>query len=247
MSDRNAGPSKLGRVVAVIPAGGTGTRMGADVPKQFLPLGGVPMLVQSLRASDHAPRVDAVILVVPQEERRRAVTDVIERYDVKKVQKIIAGGETRQQSVYNGLKETDPDVEIVVVHDAVRPFVTEDLIERSIEAARKGGGAVVAIPMKDTPKQAGPDRQIQRTLDRTELWLAQTPQTFRRDLLLEAYEKAAIERLQATDDAALVERFGHKGGIVAGTWGKIKITAPEGLAIARAILSARAGKACESE
>ena len=239
MSDRNAGPSKLGRVVAVIPAGGTGARMGADVPKQFLPLGGVPMLLHSLRAFDHAPSVDAVILVVPHEERRRALTDVIERYGVKKVQKIIAGGETRQQSVYNGLKETDPDVEIVVVHDAVRPFVTEDLIERSIEAARKGGGAVVAIPMKDTPKQAGPDRQIQRTLDRTELWLAQTPQTFRRDLLLEAYEKAAIERLQATDDAALVERLGHKVGIVAGTWENIKITTPEDLVIAEAILAAR--------
>ena len=214
-------------------------RMGADVPKQFLPLGGVPMLLHSLRAFDRAPSVDAVILVVPHEEQRRALTDVIERYGVKKVQKVVAGGETRQQSVYNGLKETGPDVEIVVVHDAVRPFVTEDLIEQSIQAARKGGGAIVAIPMKDTPKQAGPDRQIQRTLDRNELWLAQTPQTFRRDLLLEAYEKAAIERLQATDDAALVERLGHKVGIVAGTWENIKITTPEDLVIAEAILAAR--------
>ncbi len=195
--------------------------MGADVPKQFLPLGGVPMLLHSLRAFDRAPSVDAVILVVPHEERRRALTDVIERYGVKKVQKVIAGGDTRQQSVYNGLKETDPDVEIVVVHDAVRPFVTEDLIERSIEAARKGGGAIVAIPMKDTPKQAGPDRQIQRTL------------------LLEAYEKAAIERLQATDDAALVERLGHKVGIVAGTWENIKITTPEDMVLAEAILASR--------
>src|SRR5881296_2718684 len=217
--------------------------MGADVPKQFLPLGGVPMLLHSLRAFDRAPSVDAVILVVPHEERRRALTDVIERYGVKKVQKVIAGGETRQQSVHNGLKETDPDVEIVVVHDAVRPFVTEDLIERSIEAARKGGGAIVAVPMKDTTKQAGPDRQIQRTLDRNDLWLAQTPQAFRRALLLEAYEKAAIECLQATDDAALVERLGHKVEIVPGTWENIKITAPEDLVIAEAILDARMGKA----
>ena len=239
MSDRNAGSSKLGRVVAVIPAGGTGMRMGADVPKQFLPLGGVPMVLHSLRAFDRAPSVDAVILVVPREERQRALTDVIERYSVKKVQKVVAGGETRQQSVHNGLKEIDPDVEIVVVHDAVRPFVTEGLIEQSIEAARTGGAVIVAVPMKDTPKQAGPDRQIQRTLDRTELWLAQTPQTFRRDLLLEAYEKAAIEHLQATDDAALVERLGHKVGIVAGTWENIKITTPEDLVIAEAILAAR--------
>ncbi|TLY23664.1 MAG: 2-C-methyl-D-erythritol 4-phosphate cytidylyltransferase, partial [Nitrospirae bacterium] len=107
-------------MVAVIPAGGTGTRMGVGVPKQFLPLGGVPMLLHSLRAFDRAPSVDAVILVVPREERQRALTDVIERYGVKKVQKVVAGGETRQQSVYNGLKETGSDVEIVVVHDAVR-------------------------------------------------------------------------------------------------------------------------------
>ncbi len=242
MSDRNAGSSKLGRVVAVIPAGGTGTRMGAETPKQFLPLGGVPLLLHSLWAFDQAPSVDAVILVVPAQEQGRVLIDIVERYGVKKVQKVVAGGETRQQSVHNGLKETDPGVEIVVVHDAVRPFVTEDLIERSIEAARKGGGAIVAVPMKDTPKQAGPDRQIQRTLDRSELWLAQTPQAFRRALLLEAYEKAAIERLQATDDAALVERLGHKVGIVPGTWENIKITAPEDLVIAEAILASRQGR-----
>src|SRR3989442_12176822 len=108
MSDRNAGPSKLGRVVAVIPAGGTGTRMGADVPKQFLPLGGVPMLLHSLRAFDRAPSVDAVILVVPHEDRRRALTDVIERYGVKKVQKVIAGGDTPQQSPLKRLKGNKP-------------------------------------------------------------------------------------------------------------------------------------------
>src|SRR5256712_11640118 len=108
MSDRNAGPSKLGRVVAVIPAGGTGARMGADVPKQFLPLGGVPMLLHSLRAFDRAPSVDAVILVLPHEERRRALTDVIERYGVKKVRKAIAGGGTPQQSFHKRLMGTGP-------------------------------------------------------------------------------------------------------------------------------------------
>src|SRR2546425_1637016 len=187
--------------------------MGAETPKQFLPLGGVPLLLHSLWAFDQAPGVDAVIRVGPAKEERRVLIDIVERYGVKKVQKVVAGGETRQQSVHNGLKETDPDVEIVVVHDAVRPFVTEDLIERSIEAARKGGGAIVAVPMKDTTKQAGPDRQIQRTLDRNDLWLAQNPQAFRRGLLLETYEKAAIEHMQATYEAALAERLGHTGGL----------------------------------
>src|SRR5438309_11609034 len=238
---------KTRRVAAVIPAGGTGRRMEAAIPKQFLLLGDIPLLLHSLQVFERAASISQVILVVPKEERERTLSEIIERYSIKKVVKVVAGGATRQESVYHGLKETDPDAEVVVVHDAVRPFVTEDLIERSIEAAQKSGGAIVAIPMKDTPKQAGPDRQIQRTLDRTELWLAQTPQTFRRDLLLEAYEKAAIERLQATDDAALVERLGHKVGIVAGTWENIKITTPEDLVIAEAILTARAGKACESE
>src|SRR3989449_8993473 len=188
--------------------------MGAETPKQFLPLGGVPLLLHSLWAFDQAPSVDAVILVVPAKQERRVLIDIVERYAVKKVQKVGAGGETRQQSVHNGLKETDPDVEIVVVHDAVRPFVTEDLIERSIEAARKGGGAIVAVPMKDTTKQAGPDRQIQRTLDRNDLWLAQTPQAFRRAPLLEAYEKAALEHLPSTGDARLGARCGPHVGIV---------------------------------
>src|SRR2546428_8473374 len=127
--------------------------MGWEPPKQFLPWGGVPLLLHRLWAFDQAPSGDAVILVVPAKQQRRVLIDIVERYGVKKVQKVVAGGETRQQSVHNGLKETDPDVEIVVVHDAVRPLVKEDLIEPSIEAAPQGGGAVVTVPMKGTTKQ----------------------------------------------------------------------------------------------
>jgi 2-C-methyl-D-erythritol 4-phosphate cytidylyltransferase len=228
-----------GRVVAVVPAGGTGKRMGAAVPKQFLMLGEVPMMLHALRVFERTPSVAEVILVVPREERARALADVVERYGVKKVLRVVPGGATRQESVYHGLKETDDDAEIVVIHDAVRPFATEDLIESSIETARKIGGAVVAVPMKDTPKQVGPDGQIQRTLDRTGLWLAQTPQTFRRALVMEAYRKAEADHMRATDDAALVERLGHKIGVVPGSWDNIKITTPEDLAIAEAILAAR--------
>src|SRR2546428_6105841 len=123
--------------------------MGWEPPKQFLPLGGVPLLLHSLWAFDQAPSVDAVILVVPAKQKRRVLIDIVERYGVKKVQKVVAGGETRQQSVHNGLKETDPRVEIVVVPDAGRPFVTEDLIERSIDAGRKGGSANCDGPMQD--------------------------------------------------------------------------------------------------
>lgn len=235
-----------GKVVAVIPAGGTGKRMGSAVPKQFLMLGEGPLILHALLAFERAPSVAEVILVVPRDERARALSEVVERYGLKKVLKVVAGGATRQESVYHGLKETEEDTEIVVVHDAVRPFVTEEMIERSIATARRDGGAIVAVPMKDTPKQVGPDGKIQRTLDRSGLWLAQTPQTFRRAILLEAYRKAEVDRLHATDDAALVERLGHPVGIVAGNWENIKITTPEDLVIAEAILAARMSGASAS-
>lgn len=232
-----------GKVVAVVPAGGTGKRMGAGTPKQFLMLDGVPMMLHALRVLERVPGVTEVVLVVPKEERERALSEVVERYGLKKVLKVVPGGATRQESVQHGLNEVDEDVEIVVVHDAVRPFITEDRIERSIEAARQHGGAIVAVPMKDTPKQAGPDRLIQRTLDRTDLWLAQTPQTFRRALVVEAYRKAAMAHVHATDDAALVERLGHTVAIVEGSWENIKITTPEDMILAEAILAARKGNA----
>ncbi|TAL08586.1 MAG: 2-C-methyl-D-erythritol 4-phosphate cytidylyltransferase, partial [Nitrospirae bacterium] len=156
--------AKAGKVVAVVPAGGAGKRMGAGTPKQFLMLDGVPMMLHSLRALERTPGVTEIVLVVPKGEQARALTEVVERYGLKKVRKVVPGGATRQESVHHGLNEVDEDVEIVVVHDAVRPFVTEDLVTRSIEAARRHGGAIAAVPMKDTPKQAGPDGLIRKTL-----------------------------------------------------------------------------------
>lgn len=230
-------------IVAVVPAGGTGKRMGADTPKQFLMLDGVPMMLHSLRVFERVAGVAEVVLVVPKEEQGRALTEVVERYGLRKVLKVVPGGSTRQESVQHGLNAVDEEAEIVVVHDAVRPFITEELIERSIEAARKHGGAIVAVPMKDTPKQAGPDGLIQKTLDRAGLWLAQTPQTFRRALVVEAYRKASMAHVHATDDAALAERLGLPVAIVEGSWENIKITTPEDMVLAEAILAARKGKA----
>jgi 2-C-methyl-D-erythritol 4-phosphate cytidylyltransferase len=230
---------KPGKVVAVIPAAGSGQRMGTAIPKQFLTLGDVPLLLYSLQAFERSASISEVILVVPKEERELTLSDIVERHGIKKVLKIVAGGATRQESVYHGLKETDPEAEIVVIHDAVRPFVTEDLIERSIEAARKGAGAIVAVPMKETVKEVEPDGHILRTLDRSRLWLAQTPQTFRRALLQEAYRKAECDRFHATDDAAVMEHVGEKIVIVPGRWDNIKITTAEDLQMAEAILAGR--------
>jgi 2-C-methyl-D-erythritol 4-phosphate cytidylyltransferase len=230
---------KPGKVVAVIPAAGSGQRMGIAIPKQFLTLGDVPLLLYSLQAFERSAGISEVILVVPKEERERTLSDIVERHGIKKVLKIVAGGATRQESVYHGLKETDREAEIVVIHDAVRPFVTEDLIERSIEAARKGAGAIIAVPMKETVKEVEPDGHILRTLDRSRLWLAQTPQTFRRALLQEAYRKAECDRFHATDDAAVMEHVGQKVAIVPGRWDNIKITTAEDLQMAEAILAGR--------
>jgi 2-C-methyl-D-erythritol 4-phosphate cytidylyltransferase len=230
---------KTGKVVAVIPAGGRGQRMGGRTPKQFLTLADAPLLLYCLQVFERAASVSQIILVVPEDERSRTLSDVVERYGLKKVLKVVAGGATRQESVHHGLKESDPEAEIIVVHDAVRPFVTEDLIDRSIEVARKIGGAIVAVPMKETVKEVSTEGEILRTLDRTHLWLAQTPQTFRRAVLVEAYRKAESEQFHATDDAAVVERLGQKVGIVPGRWDNIKITTPEDMNLAEAILASR--------
>ena len=230
---------KAGTVVAVIPAGGSGQRMGTATPKQFMPLGGVPLLLHSLQVFERCASISQVILVVPKDERERTLSEVVARHGIKKVLKIVAGGATRQESVYHGLKETDPETEIVVIHDAVRPFVTEELIERSIETARDIGGAIVAVPMKETVKQVGPDGHILRTVDRSQLWLAQTPQTFRRALLIEGYRKAESDGFHATDEAAVMERLGHKIVVVPGGWDNIKITTPEDFQMAEAILAGR--------
>ena len=230
---------KTGTVVAVIPAGGSGQRMGTASPKQFMPLGGVPLLLHCLQVFERCESISQIILVVPKDERERTLAEVVERHGIKKVLKVVAGGVTRQESVYHGLKETDPETEIVVIHDAVRPFVTEDLIERSIGTARDFGGAIVAVRMKETVKQVGPDGHILRTVDRSQLWLAQTPQTFRRALLMEGYRKAESDGFHATDEAVLLERLGHKIVVVPGRWDNIKITTPEDFQIAEAILAGR--------
>ena len=216
--------------------------MGGGIPKQFLPLGGVPMLLHSLRAFDRAPSVDAVILVVPREERQRALTDIVERYGVKKVRKVVAGGKTRQESVYNGLKETDPDGEIVLVHDAVRPFIDPSTIEKVIQEAAQAGAAIVGIVPVDTVKQVRRNK-IHNTIPRERLILAQTPQVFRYPLLRQAFQRARDESFTATDESSLVERLEEvEVSVVPGSDRNIKITKPSDMELARLFLAEQTGQ-----
>jgi len=213
--------------------------MGSNIPKQFLTLGGLPVLVHTLRVLEAADSVGEIILVVPEADREFCLQEIVTRHRLSKVNKIVAGGERRQDSVHHGLSAIDGDPDLVLVHDAVRPFLTREMIGGVLEQAAKHGAAVVAIPMRDTVKQVGTDRLIEYTVDLRSLWLVQTPQAFRLALLREAHRKAEQEGIHATDDAQLVERLGHRVALVEGSAENIKITRPEDLAIGEAILAAR--------
>ncbi len=232
-------PRQASLVVALVPAAGRGLRMGGSVPKQFLSLGGEPLIVQSLRTLQASPVVDQIVLAVPFADVEYCKDEIVSRYRFTKVAKVVAGGAERQDSVRYALTQIPSDTEIVLIHDAVRPFVTQRMIEEVVAAARKEGAAIIALPMRDTVKQVRTDGTIERTVDRTPLWLAQTPQAFRRNWIESAHKKAHAEGIRATDDAFLVEWLGYSVAVVEGSGGNIKVTRPEDLVIGEAILASR--------
>jgi 2-C-methyl-D-erythritol 4-phosphate cytidylyltransferase len=229
-------------VVAVVPAAGRGLRMGGSVPKQFLSLGGEPLIVQSLRILQAASVVDQIVLAVPSPDIGYCENEIVSRHQFSKVTKVVAGGAERQDSVRYALAQVPLDTEIVLIHDAVRPFVTLRMMAEVVAAARKEGAAIIALPMRDTVKHVRTDGTIERTVDRAPLWLAQTPQAFRRDWIETAHMKAHAEGLRATDDAFLVEWMGYSVAVVEGSGENIKVTRPEDLVIGEAILASRKGR-----
>lgn len=213
--------------------------MGGSVPKQFLALGGEPLILHSLRVLQASPVIDEIILAVPQNEMDYCLTEIAAKHRFTKVTKVVPGGHERQDSVRHALEATHDEVEVVVVHDAVRPFLTQRMVAEVVATAQAKGAAIIALPMKDTVKQVGTDHIIERTVDRQSLWLAQTPQAFRRDWLLAAHRKAHAEGVRATDDAYLIEWYGHPVSVVEGSGENIKVTRPEDMIIGEAILAAR--------
>lgn len=213
--------------------------MGGPVPKQFLSLGGEPLVIHSLRVLQASAVVDHIILAVSAADIDYCSREIVTRHRFTKVTKVVAGGEERQDSVRQALAAVSPATEIVLVHDAVRPFLTERMIDEVVAAARTHGAAIVALPMRDTVKHVRTDRIIERTVDRTPLWLAQTPQAFRRQWLQDAHQKAQLESIRATDDAFLVEWMGHAVAVVEGSGENIKVTRPEDMIIGEAILASR--------
>lgn len=222
---------------SVVPAAGRGMRLGLNLPKALIPIAGKPMIVWAVAALEQTPIVDAIVIVAPSEfigefEHLRSENKW------RKVVAIVAGGNDRQQSVWNGLQAMPSETEWVIVHDAARPLVKPSLIVSVWEAAQEiGTAAIAALPCSDTVKRTLDGILIAETLDREQIWLAQTPQVFAADLLKEAHEQALKDGCSATDDAMLVERLGVPIRLVLGDPTNIKITHPVDLALAEALIA----------
>ncbi len=221
---------------AVIVSAGKGQRFLDGKKKQFHLLAGKPILVHTLDKFEACPLIESIVLVVGQEDMDYCMKEIVEKFHYRKISQIIPGGKRRQESAKNGIEALPKDVEVIAIHDGVRPFVSRAMIEESIHSAVRFGAVVVAMPVKDTIKMANPDGTVLKTLDRESLWQIQTPQTFQAKLIKEAYHKASQEGFIGTDDASLVEHLGAKVHILPGSYTNIKITTAEDLMLAHLFL-----------
>lgn len=222
-------------VSAIIVAGGKGIRMGTVTRKQYMLLAGKPIVCHTLEVFNACSCIEEIYLVVPPDDLATCSEKWISSQAFHKRMHLVAGGVERQDSVYRGIQAVSGRrCEVVVIHDAVRPFVNSDMIEACVDVARVSGACIVGMPVMDTAKQVN-SGQIERTLDRNVIWMAQTPQAFDLNLIRTAHENARMDRFMGTDDAMLVERLGRKVCIIAGSRLNMKITTPEDLALAEMI------------
>lgn len=232
--DRLLGRPKGGKMTctAVVPAAGQSLRMGED--KLFLPLGETPVILRTLRTLESSAYITEIVIAA-REEVIVPLSQLCRNAALTKVTKIVVGGETRAASVLAGLREADPASELIAIHDGDRPLVTVEMIDATIRKAAERGAAAPAVPVKDTVKRA-PGGVVEATLDRSELFAVQTPQVFEHGLILGALEKAIADGADITDDCSAVERIGMPVCLTEGSYDNIKITTPEDLAVAEAIL-----------
>jgi 2-C-methyl-D-erythritol 4-phosphate cytidylyltransferase len=226
------------RIAAILPAAGLGTRMGAGVPKQFLELDGVPIVLLTLRRLVECQAVSE-FLIATRAEEAEALEQRLSKEKLGAAVHVVKGGETRQQSVANALAQISAGTELVIVHDAVRPFVTREQVLRVIAEAGARGAAILGVPAIDTIKEVRRSSLpqdialISATIPREKIVLAQTPQGFQTKLLKEAFARAEQDGVTASDEAALVERLGHDVYVVLGSERNIKITTPADMELAR--------------
>lgn len=226
----------MNKITAIVLAAGSGSRMKSKTKKQFMEIKGKPVIWYSLFEFEKS-RVDEIILVTGKEDIDYCKKEIVEKYNLKKIKNVVAGGSERYESVYNGLKEVTGN--IVLIHDGARPLINNEIIERSIEGTIKSDACVVGVPVKDTIKRANKEGYIIDTPNRSELWITQTPQSFKTDLVKMAYKKIKEElekgntTLNITDDAMVVEEFTtNQVRFVQGDYKNIKVTTPEDIDIA---------------
>jgi 2-C-methyl-D-erythritol 4-phosphate cytidylyltransferase len=238
----------MSRIAAIVPAAGLGTRMGAETPKQFLELDGMPLILFTLRRLAASAAITEFFISTRAEDIV-SLQDTVAKAGLGRPARVVHGGDTRQQSVANALAQVDPTTEIVVVHDAVRPFVTLEQVERVIVEARTRGAAILGIPAIDTVKEVKRASLpqdvalITSTIPRERIVLAQTPQAFHYALIRDAFRSGQKDGVTASDEAGLVERLGHDVYVVQGSDRNLKITRPADMELARFYLAQeRAGK-----
>ncbi|MGM0904346.1 MAG: 2-C-methyl-D-erythritol 4-phosphate cytidylyltransferase [Bacillota bacterium] len=220
----------------IIPAAGQGKRMGAGRNKLFLTLENIPVLIHTLRVFEQDVECSGIILSIHPHDQE-SFNELLTEYRINKVTNLVIGGKERQDSVYNGLKVIHSDG-IVLVHDAARPFIRVDTIHELVKAAECSGAAIAAVPVKDTIKKVE-SLLVSETIERSSLWAVQTPQAFRVSIVRKAHERAVETQFTGTDDASLVERLPHKVVIIEGDYDNIKLTTPEDLYFAEAIMKKR--------
>jgi len=231
------------KTVAIVPAAGKGKRLSGYLEKPFIKICADPLLLHTLRALNASRDIQVIILVVSGKNVKKCKA-LVKRYAIHKVAHIVKGGSERGLSVRNGLRFVDKDAELVLVHDGARPCLDKVLITRAVNGARRYGASCVCVPIKSTVK-AAKYGFISKTLKRCDLWEAQTPQVFRKDIIIEAYNRAADLR-SATDDACLVEKSGYKVRVIPGDYDNLKVTTKEDLVIAEEVLKRKGGR-CVSE
>jgi 2-C-methyl-D-erythritol 4-phosphate cytidylyltransferase len=232
------------KVAAIIPAAGVGRRMQHNIPKQYLTLGGRPILANTLAVFENMSEITEIAVVAQPAALDYCQNQVITPFGFKKVLRLVPGGKERQDSVYNALKvlHRQNDWDLILVHDGVRPFVTPEEVRRVIRAAAAHGAAILALPVQDTVKKVDRRGRIQKTLSRQDIWLAQTPQAFQAGIIWRAFVEAYGREFYGTDEASLVEALGVPVLVEAGSPFNIKVTTPEDLVMAEAIHQLRHGK-----
>jgi len=213
---------------AIVLAGGKSSRMGPNIDKAFLNLESKPVLAHSLQVFQDCADIDGIVLVA-RKDRLDAARAMVQMFGISKVQTVVGGGAARQTSVYNGLTALDSSATIVAVHDGARPYVTPELVSKTIRCAKRYGSGVAAAKVTDTIKEVERGHVIKRTVDRERLWAVQTPQTFKVSLLREAFARVRKKGAKVTDEASAVELLGKDVHIVPSTWVNVKITTPDDL------------------